>query len=59
MTVIDHSIQGPERLALLRLHRLIEFDRVFSAYLEGHATAQEVKERAKKMLAVGLPECLK
>jgi len=50
------SGKGKERLSILRLHRLLAFERAFSDYLEGHGTAARVTERAKKMLAVGLPK---
>lgn len=43
------------KLRLVQIHRLIEFERVFSLYLDGKADAGYVAERAKKMLAVGLP----
>lgn len=41
---------------MLRLHRLAEFERVFSLYLEGKVPASLVAARAKKMLEVGLPK---
>ena len=43
------------RLQILRLHRLLEFERVFTLYLEGKTGADHVTARAKKMLEVGLP----
>jgi len=49
------GVRGTARLNLLRLHRLMEFERIFSEYLEGKATATQVKARAKKMLEIGLP----
>jgi hypothetical protein len=39
----------------VRLHRLLEFETTFSAYLEGKATAAQVKYRGDLMLKVGLP----
>lgn len=53
---IAPGIKGTPRLQLLRLHRLLEFQRVFDDYLVGNASAEDVRERAKKMLACGLPE---
>lgn len=44
------------KLRLVQIHRLVEFEKVFSEYLSGGATADQVKERARKMLAVGLPD---
>ncbi len=52
---IAPRLRGGIRLSVLRLHRLEEFERVFSLYLEGKAPATLVKIRAKKMLEVGLP----
>jgi hypothetical protein len=49
------SGKGKNRYAALKLHRLAEFERVFSLYLEGKTTAAHVTSRAKAMLAVGLP----
>jgi len=43
------------KLSMIRLHRLLEFKRVFSLYLEGKTSANHVIARAKKMLEVGLP----
>jgi len=54
-TGIAPGIRGRARIRLLRLHRLIEFERVFSLYLEGKASADHVRARAKKMLEVGVP----
>ncbi|GAI90952.1 unnamed protein product, partial [marine sediment metagenome] len=34
---------------------LLEFEKVFSAYLEGEVDAARVIVRAKKMIKVGLP----
>lgn len=55
MAVIG-SYRGPGRLRLLQAHRLLEFERTFSLYLAGRASAAEVKRRATKMLACGLPD---
>jgi len=52
--MIARSVKGPARLRLLRAHRLAEFDRVFSAFIEGKVDASLVAVRAQKMLAVGL-----
>ena len=40
---------------MLRLRRLLEFERVFDLYLKGEVPASLVTARIKKMLAVGLP----
>ena len=47
--------KGEARLQVIRLHRLLEFERVFTLYLEGKTGADHVTARAKKMLEVGLP----
>ena len=52
---IAPGIHGRERLEVVRLHRLLEFERVFSLYLEGKVPASRVTERAKLMLEIGLP----
>jgi len=52
---IATRIRGPARLKVLQLHRLLEFERVYTRYMEGKTTASHVKARATKMLAVGLP----
>lgn len=49
------GLSGPGRIELLKLHRLIEFQKVFDAYLAGRASSSQVKARAEKLLAVGLP----
>jgi len=52
---IATGTRGKQKLEIVRLHRLLEFETTFSSYLAGQATAAEVKARADKMLAVGLP----
>lgn len=52
---IASGLKGHKRLKVIQAHRLLEFERVFSLYLDGKATAGQVKERAKKMLECGLP----
>ena len=59
MSVAPKNVTGPARLKILQLHRLIEFERVFTAYLEGKTTSEHVTARVKKMLEVGLPRRLK
>jgi hypothetical protein len=49
------GLRGSQRFEIVQLHRLLEFDEVFGLYLEGKATAEQVKRCADKMLAVGLP----
>ncbi len=51
--------QGRARIKIMQLHRLLEFERVFTMYLEGKVTSEYVTIRAKKMLEIGLPEKLK
>ena len=43
------------KLRLMQLHRLLEFEKSFTLYLEGKVSAARVAARAKKMLEVGLP----
>ena len=47
--------KGEARLQIIRLHRLLEFEWVFTAYLEAKTSADHVAARARKMLEVGLP----
>jgi hypothetical protein len=49
------GVKGKARLKLIQLHRLLEFETAFSAYLEGKVTPAYVLVRAKKMLNIGLP----
>jgi hypothetical protein len=49
------DIKCKPRLEVLRLQRLLEFERVLDLYLKGEVPASLVTARAKKMLAVGLP----
>jgi hypothetical protein len=44
---------------ILQLHRLVAFEDAFTGYLEGRVTAAQVKERAQKMLEIGLSSRLK
>jgi len=52
---IAKGIKGSERIKLLKWHRLVEFERVFTLYLAGQTTASHVARRAKLMLEAGLP----
>ena len=52
---IATGARGKQKLEIVKLHRLLEFETTFSAYLEGKATAAQVKARADMMLACGLP----
>ena len=52
---IATGFHGKGKLEVIKLHRLVEFERVFSLYLEGKTTAAHVQARAKAMLEVGLP----
>lgn len=56
MAGIAVGARGAVRLGLVRLHRLAEFARVFTMYLDGKAEADEVVMRFNKLLAVGLPQ---
>jgi hypothetical protein len=50
------GIRGRDRVEILRLHRLVQFYVIFDLFLEGKATAAQVKERARKLLECnGLP----
>jgi hypothetical protein len=51
-----NGLRGKQRLEIVQLHRLLEFDEIFGLYLEGKATAEQVKPCADKMLEVGLPK---
>jgi len=50
-----NGLRGNQRLEIMQLHRLLEFDEIFGLYLEGKAAAEQVKHAADKMLEVGLP----
>ena len=52
---IANGAKGGEKLRIMQLHRLLEFEKAFSLYLDGKVPAARVTERAKKMIAVGLP----
>ncbi len=52
---IATKTRGGARYQLLKLHRLLEFEKVFSLYLQGKTTSSHVRQRARKMLEVGLP----
>jgi hypothetical protein len=56
MGILTGVRKGRGRVKLLQYHRLYEFEAIFSRYLEGKATASEVKRRADLMLKIGLPE---
>ena len=49
------GVRGKAKLRVIQHHRLAEFERVFTAYLEGTTSAEHVTTRAKKMLEIGLP----
>jgi len=52
---IATGFKGREKLDVIRLHRLLEFERVFDLYLQGKCPASRVTQRAKLMLQAGLP----
>jgi hypothetical protein len=49
------GVRGGNRIAILRLHRLLLFEETFTAYIEHRDTAAHVAYRAKLMLEIGLP----
>ena len=59
MAVLRGVKNGRARLTLLRMHRLLEFQAAFDEYLAGRCPAAHVTDRARKMLAAGLPSRLK
>jgi hypothetical protein len=59
MKSLAPGIRGKKRLTIIRLHRLLEFEKSFDKYLRGECTAAYVRNRAKKMLQAGLPRELK
>jgi len=60
MAVLFRGVKNKKaRVTLLRIHRLLEFQQAFDEYLAGRCPAAHVTERARKMLAVGLPSRLK
>ena len=52
---IATGIHGAARVNLLRLHRLVEFEAAFSAYIAGKVPAAAVAHRRRLMLKIGLP----
>lgn len=52
---IAPGLRGRERLAVMRLHRLLEFEAAFDGYLQGQVSAAVVSSRARKMIEIGLP----
>jgi hypothetical protein len=58
---VTTGYHGQDKLMILRLHRLLAFQEVWDKYLKGDSeiSAIQVKDRAKKMLEVGLPFRLK
>ena len=55
---VVRQVRVRRRLLWVQVHRLSVFERTFSAYLRGEATAGQVAMRAKKFLEVGLPGAL-
>lgn len=53
------GLSNSEQKRLTQLHRLAIFGLTFDRYLNGMASAQEVRERAIKMLECGLPSELR
>lgn len=56
---IATGLQGSAKRRVVQLHRLLLFEQTFTKYLEGKATALQVKQRAVKMLESGLPSRLR
>ena len=52
---ITTGIRGKQRMEVLRLHRLYEFQRVWDLYLQGKTDAAHVTRRARLMLKARLP----
>jgi hypothetical protein len=55
----QNHLSSKAEMKIVQLHRLLVFEKVFSEYLEGKATAADVRTVADKMLQVGLPDQLK
>lgn len=49
------GLRGAARVRLLQMHRLLQFEDAFNRYLAGTVSADQVRERARKMLEIGLP----
>ncbi|HEX9897569.1 MAG TPA: hypothetical protein VGA85_07940 [Dehalococcoidales bacterium] len=49
------GLHGQRRAQLLKIHCLLEFEKIFDEYLAGKVPAYLVTIRAKKMLQCGLP----
>ena len=56
MSTITGKLKGKKAIRLLQMHRLIAFQKVFDAFLEGKLPAAVVITRAKKMREIGLPK---
>lgn len=52
---LANGLRGKSRRTLMQLHRLIEFEKAFDAYLAGRVGPKFLKFRAQKLLAIGLP----
>ena len=52
---VAQSLIGKQRMEVLRLHRLYEFQRVWDLYLQGKTDAAHVTRRARLMLKARLP----
>ena len=55
MGIIIGGRHTKTRKASLQLHRLLEFEKTWDAYLQGKTDAAHVTRRARLMLEVGLP----
>ena len=53
---IARGTKGRVKLQIVRIHRLLEFEKAFNRYLAGDCSADFVTYRARKMLEVGLPQ---
>lgn len=51
-----NKIRGHARKVMLQIHRLNEFEKAFDDYLNGLAPVEYVRDRARKMLEIGLPD---
>ena len=55
---VTTGLEGKERDAVLRFHRIEEFEKTWTGYLNGTCPAYLVKERAEKMFQLGMIEYL-
>lgn len=49
------GLKGTARIEAIQEHRLAEFTWIFNEFLDGKASAELVRERGRKLVAIGLP----